>query len=123
MDSGIAGAVAGYLVLQAEDVLLCLSDPSLSPCHLSIQFGDFEYRKRLALMDPVTDIHVDVTDVSRDFSMNIYFLEWLEDAGDGELIRDVSGMGRGYGYRGIGGSSFVSGCLIAMSAMQEVEQQ
>jgi hypothetical protein len=55
--------------------------------------------------------------------MNVHLLEWLKNTGDGKLIRNKTGVGSGHGDRRSDGSSYASGCFLAMSAMQKVVKQ
>jgi hypothetical protein len=59
--------VADYtsdFTLQSRDVLLCLGYTGLRSSNFGLQLGDFEHSQGLALMYAVTDVNIDVSDVT-----------------------------------------------------------
>ena len=48
------------------------------PCQVSLHLRDLQHRQKLALFDPVADIHVDFLHEPRHFGVNVDFLKWPE---------------------------------------------
>jgi hypothetical protein len=74
------------------------------------------------LPNSISDIHVDVPDVARNFAMDIDLLKGLEHAADRKLVRDEPGLRCRHGHGRRRSWSF-GGCVISAMDVNKIEQQ
>ena len=123
---GLKGSVAGFgaadLVLRDVDLLLAALLLRLAAAILRVQLRDFEHGERLAGVDAVADIDVDVAHVAGDLRVHIDHLVGLELAGEGEYVRDVAALDNADGGGdGLGGS--VGGVRAALHPRRHSRRQ
>ncbi len=92
LQRGVARLGAADFVLRDADLLLAALLLGLAAAILRVQLRDFEHRERLAGVDAVADIDIDVAYVAGDLRVHIDHLVGLELPGKREHVRDVAAL-------------------------------
>jgi hypothetical protein len=89
---GMQGAVSGFrrshFVLSAGDFVLAAGHLGYRALQLSLKFRDLQNSKRLPFVDPIANVHVDGSDKTGNFGMNVDDLVGLELPCKRQDVRD-----------------------------------
>ena len=88
------------LVLRARNLFLALVDLEDGLLQLRLQFRNFKRSERLALLDDVADVDVDLAHVAADLGVDVDHLVGLELPGEREHVADVAPLRNCYASGG-----------------------
>src|ERR1700749_2674767 len=90
MCCSIKRLIASDLALHARNLFLRARDPRLRAFYLSVKLRHFQHCQCLSLANTISDIDIDMSDISGDLSMDIDLLKRLKNTTQHKLPRDLS---------------------------------
>src|SRR5579864_2811210 len=111
MCGGMQGSRPIEIALRPSDRILCAAHRGVGSLELSAQLRNFQHGQSLSSLNAIANIHVNLANVPRDFSVNLDFLKWPELPGQGEGTRNRFALDqhhRGWRCRRLGLTRFHS---------------